>query len=199
MYEYIEGKLVNKNPAYVVMDCQGIGYLLNITLNTFSAIKEMTSCKLYTHMAIKNEATTPTGFMLYGFSDENERVLFRQLISVSGVGFNTALLVLSSLSPDKLHNAILENNVAQLQTVKGIGAKTAQRIIIDLKDKLDKGKISGELIKSAYNTNKDEALSGLIILGFNKIAAEKALMKIIGKKGRELSIEELIKEALKIL
>ncbi|MCD4698183.1 MAG: Holliday junction branch migration protein RuvA [Bacteroidales bacterium] len=199
MYSYIEGKLIEKNPAYIVLECNGIGYLLNISLNTFSKLKDKESFRLYTHLAIKNEATTPVGFVLYGFADENEREFFRQLISVSGVGNSTALLLLSSLSPDKLFNAIVENNAATLQSVKGIGTKSAQRIIIDLKDKLDKRKLTGDILEPAYNTNRDEALSGLAVLGFNKIIAGKAVTKVIDRKGMDLSVEELIKEALKIL
>ncbi|MCB2220029.1 MAG: Holliday junction branch migration protein RuvA [Bacteroidetes bacterium] len=199
MYSYIEGAIQELNPAYVVIDCHGIGYDINISLNTFSQIKNQQQCKLFMHLAIKNEATTPTGFVLYGFADVNERALFRQLISVSGIGYSTAILMLSSLPPDTLFNAIRENNVGLLQSVKGIGAKSAQRIIIDLKDKLDKGKISSEFVSTSYNTNRDEALSGLTVLGFNKSGSEKALDKIIQKTGPDAAVEELIKEALKIL
>ncbi|MEZ5196074.1 MAG: Holliday junction branch migration protein RuvA [Bacteroidales bacterium] len=199
MYAFVEGKLVEKNPAYAVVECGGIGYMINISLNTFSQLKDRNNFRLYTHMAIKNEATTPVGFVLYGFGDEQERQLFRHLISVSGVGHSTALLMLSSLSSDKIYNAIVNSDTATLQSVKGIGAKSAQRIIIDLKDKLEKGKISSEFINIVYNTNKDEALSGLTVLGFHKVAAEKALNKVLSKQGADLPIEELIKEALKIL
>ena len=199
MYSYIEGKVDEKNPAYVVIECNGIGYLIKISLNTYSKIKNLDRCKLFTHLAIKNEATTPVGFVLYGFFDPTERQLFRQLISVSGVGYNTAILILSSLSPDKLVYVIAENNASALQAVKGIGAKSAQRIIIDLKDKIEKGKIPAGLIDISHNTNRDEALSGLTVLGFNKWSAEKALDKIIKEHGAELSIEELIKKSLKIL
>jgi len=199
MYSYLKGKIEERNPAYVVIDCQGIGYILNISLNTYAAIKNLERCRLFTHMAIKNEATTPVGFVMYGFYDTSERELFRQLISVSGVGYNTAILILSSLPPEKLVNAITENNVAALQSVKGIGAKSAQRIIIDLKDKIQKGKISTDLLDISHNTIKDEALSGLTVLGFHKISAEKALDRIIKEQEAELSIEDLIKKALKIL
>lgn len=199
MYAYIEGKLTAKNPTYAIIDCNGLAYMINISLNTFSKLKDKDQFRLYTHLAIKNEATTPVGFVLYGFADENERQLFRQLISVSGVGNNTALLILSSLSPEKLHSAIVDNNASILQSVKGIGAKSAQRIIIDLKDKLEKGKLTAEFVDSIHNTNKDEALSALAMLGFNKGAAEKALNKILEKHGADLPIEALIKEALKIL
>jgi len=199
MYSYIEGKLTEKNPAFVVVDCNGIGYMINISLNTFTKLKDKDRFRLLTHLAIKNEATTPVGFVLYGFADQEERNLFRQLISVSGVGNSTALLMLSSLTPEKLYNAIINNNPSVLQSVKGIGTKSAQRIIIDLKDKLEKWEISPEIISVTHNTNKDEALSGLTVLGFNKIASEKALNKILVKHGADLPVEVLIKEALKIL
>jgi len=199
MYSYIEGKLAEKNPAYAILDCNGIGYMIHISLNTYSKLKDQDFFKLFTHLAIKNEATTPVGLVLFGFAEEQERQLFRQLISVSGIGNNTAMLMLSALAPQKIYQAILENNPDILQSVKGIGAKSAQRIIIDLKDKIDKGKLSQEIMPAQYNTNKDEALSGLTVLGFNKIAAEKALNKIAEKVGGDLPVEVLIKEALKIL
>jgi holliday junction DNA helicase RuvA len=199
MYSYIEGKLAEKNPAYAILDCNGIGYMIHISLNTYSKLKDQDFFKLFTHLAIKNEATTPVGFVLFGFAEEQERQLFRQLISVSGIGNNTAMLMLSALAPQKIYQAIIENNPDILQSVKGIGAKSAQRIIIDLKDKIEKGKLSQEIMPAQYNTNKDEALSGLTVLGFNKIAAEKALNKIAEKVGGDLPVEVLIKEALKIL
>ena len=199
MYAYIEGTIREKNPAYVVIDNQGIGYWVNISLNTYSQIKDLEQVRLFTHFAIKNEATSPVGFMLYGFAEENEREFFRHLISVSGVGNNTAILILSSLTPDKLYKVISENNVSALQSVKGIGAKSAQRIIIDLKDKISKGKIPSEIMETTYNTNREEALSGLAVLGFSKNSAEKVLNKIIEKEGTDLPVEELIKKALKTL
>lgn len=199
MYSFIKGELIEKNPAYVVLENQGIGYMINISLNTYMQLKDAETFKLFTHHAIKNEATTPVGFVLFGFADEQERQLFRHLISVSGVGNSTALLMLSSLAPDKLVEAIVDGNATVLQSVKGIGAKSAQRIVIDLKDKLEKGNLSSEIVKTSHNTNKDEALSGLTVLGFNKNRAESALDKITKKFGADLPIEELIKEALKIL
>jgi Holliday junction DNA helicase RuvA len=173
--------------------------MINISLHTFSKLKDQDTFKLYTHLAIRNEATTPVGFVLYGFADEQERQLFRQLISVSGIGNSTAMLMLSSLTTEKIYLAIIENNPSVLQSVKGIGSKSALRIIIDLKDKIEKGKLTKELLPIAHNTNKDEALSGLIVLGFNKVAAEKAINKIADKQNADLPVEVLIKEALKIL
>lgn len=199
MYSYIEGRVVEKNPAYVVLDNNGIGYLINISLNTFSKIKDVEACRLFIHHAIKNEATTPVGFVMFGFAEEQERTFFRQLISVSGVGNSTALLMLSSLSADKLYGAITQNNPALLQTIRGIGAKSAQRIIIDLKDKLEKDNFTSEFVKSQHNTNREEALSGLNVLGFNKAVAGKAINKVFEQRGSDITVEELIKESLKLL
>ncbi len=194
MYAYLEGKLIEKNPAYVVVDVNGIGFLLNISLNTYSKIGEAEKCRLYTHLSVREDA-----HILYGFADKNERELFRQLITVSGVGSNTARLILSSLSPQEITEAIAAGNVSILQSVKGIGSKTAQRIVVDLKDKLEKAGISIEKLDLQHNTKKEEALSGLTILGFNKSLAEKAIDKVLKKEGANLSVEELIKSALKIL
>lgn len=194
MYSYIEGRLIEKNPAYLVIDVNGVGFLLHISLNTYSKIGNEEKCKLFTHLAIREDA-----HILYGFADENEREIFRQLITVSGVGSNTARLILSSLSPDEITDAIATGNVSVLQSVKGIGNKTAQRIVVDLKDRLEKAGISVEKLDLKHNTKKEEALSGLTILGFNKSLAEKAIDKVLKKEGANLSVEELIKSALKIL
>ncbi len=194
MYSYIEGKLVEKNLTNVVIESNGIGYLINISLNTYSLLGDEEKCKLYTHFIVREDAQ-----LLYGFADEEERKLFRHLISVSGVGANTARLILSSLSPNELYEAIISNNVPVLQSIKGIGSKTAQRIIVDLQDKLEKEKIPTEKLGIQHNTKKDEALSGLIILGFNKNTAEKALNRILQTENKDLSVEQLIKSALKIL
>jgi Holliday junction DNA helicase RuvA len=194
MYSYIEGKLVEKNLTNVVIESNGIGYLINISLNTYSLLGDEEKCKLYTHFIVREDAQ-----LLYGFAEEEERKLFRHLISVSGVGANTARLILSSLSPNELYEAIISNNVPVLQSIKGIGSKTAQRIIVDLRDKLEKEGIPTEKLGIQHNTKKDEALSGLIILGFNKNTAEKALTKILQTENKDLSVEQLIKSALKIL
>jgi Holliday junction DNA helicase RuvA len=195
MYDFIEGKLVEKNPAYAVIETQGIGYLLNISLQTYSALKENEQpCRLYTHLVVREDA-----FVLFGFSGQEERELFRQLISVSGVGANTARIILSSLTPNEVIQAIVQADAPLLQRIKGIGVKTAQRIIVDLKDKLSKDIIPLENLDFLHNTKKDEALSGLIILGFPKTLAEKALNKVIQAEGSSLSVEQLIRLALKIL
>lgn len=195
MYEYIEGKLAEKNPAYAVMDVHGIGYMLNISLHTYSKLKdEGDHCILYTHLVVREDA-----LVLFGFSDTEERDLFRQLITVSGVGANTARMILSSLNPTDVCQAIVQANVPVLKSIKGIGIKTAQRIIVDLKDKLSREIIPYEKLGFVHNTKKEEALSGLIILGFPKSVADKVLNKVIEKEGSALSVEQLIRHALKLL
>ncbi|RLD44851.1 MAG: Holliday junction branch migration protein RuvA [Bacteroidetes bacterium] len=194
MYEYIKGNLIEKSPAEAVIDCNGVAYFINISLQTFSRIKEKGDVKLYIHLVVKEDSHT-----LYGFAQKSERNLFRLLISVSGVGANTARVILSGMSTDETANAIVTENVDALKSVKGIGAKTAQRIILDLKDKVVKEDSSSELFTDSHNTNKEEALSALIMLGFAKKAAEKALTKIIKKEGLSASVEDLVRFALKIL
>lgn len=191
MYEYINGKLTVKTATYIVIETGGIGYNINISLNTFSKIKDLDVCKIYTHLSIKEDAHT-----LFGFADELEKRLFRHLISVSGVGATTARMILSSLSPAELHQCIVTGNAPILQNVKGIGAKSAQRIIIDLKDKLTK-EAPGEVLQPRTdNTNRDEALSALVTLGFAKNAAEKSLDQVLRSSQTSVSVESLIKSAL---
>jgi len=191
MYDYISGKIISKTATHIVLECAGIGYHVNISLNTYSKIKEGIPFKIYTHLAIKEDAHT-----LYGFADEDERTMFRNLISVSGVGASTARMMLSSLSPVEIAHAIVTGNAPVLQNIKGIGSKSAQRIIIDLKDKLGKSDTTVKMISIIHNTNREEALSALLTLGFAKNAAEKSLDNAIKSKGSELSVEELIKSAL---
>ena len=194
MYEYITGKLVYSNPSYVVIDCGGIGYNIQISLNTFTAIKDSASVKLFLHHILRedNEA-------LFGFFDERERILFRHLITVSGVGANTARVILSSNTPSELYGIIVSKNSGRLKSVKGIGEKTAQRIVLDLADKLLKENFNYENIPQMHNNSANEALSALIVLGFPRLSVEKALKKIIETKSADLSVEELVKETLKIL
>ena len=192
MYAYIEGKLSSVNPTQAVIDCNGVGYLMNISLQTYSRIKDLNHCRLYAHLSIKEDA-----HQLYGFFDEYERQVFRSLISVSGVGSTTARLILSSLSPDEITQAIAGANTNLLQSIKGIGAKSAQRIIVDLKDKISKDTFSGDLIAPSRNTTRQETLSALIMLGFSKLQAEKAIDKAIQSSGNLQSVEDLLKESLK--
>jgi Holliday junction DNA helicase RuvA len=193
MYAFISGKPVEITPTYAIVENQGIGYFINITVNTYSQIKDLKEVKLYTHLVVREDA-----HILFGFAKENERQLFLMLITVSGVGANTARLILSSLTTEETFQAITTGNTGVLQSVKGIGGKTAQRIVIDLKDKLMKQDIQLEKNAPVHNTLKDEALSGLLILGFSKGMAEKALNKVL-KQTQIDSVEGLIKEALKIL
>lgn len=193
MYDYLKGKLVEKNPTYIVIDVNGVGYMVNISLTTYSKIKEKENIKVFIHFVVREDAQ-----LLYGFADENERLLFSHLVSVSGVGANTARLILSSLSTEETFDAIVLAKANVLQGVKGIGGKTAQRIIIDLKDKLIKSGIELEKIDQTHNTIREEALSGLLRLGFNKLSAEKAIDKVL-KADEIVDVEGLIKEVLKIL
>jgi len=195
MYAYIEGKIALKEAAHVVIDVQGVGYDIKISLNTFSAVKSVNRCRLYTYLHVKEDAHT-----LYGFSTFDEKELFLYLISISGVGPGTALMVLSSLPADELKDAITSENVKAIQSVKGIGAKTAQRIILELKDKILKAGYEAKIdifSGQAYNTIQEEALSALITLGINKVAAEKTVNAILKKSGSDITLEEVIKQALK--
>ena len=193
MYAFITGKITEKSPTYVVLDNHGIGFLINITLNTFTAIGEKEEAKLFVHEQILEDA-----HHLFGFYSAKERDLFELLISVSGVGCNTARLILSSLTVSELSNAIANDDVKTIQAVKGIGAKTAQRIVIDLKDKLKKNDFATEIFAASNNTIKNEALSALTILGFSKAAVDKALDKLL-KQMPDATVENLIKEAFKVL
>ena len=192
MYAYINGKIAEKTPTYVVLDNNGIGYFLNITLNTFTAIGEKEDVRLFVHEQILEDAHN-----LFGFYTAKERDIFQMLITVSGVGCNTARLILSSLTVNELCNAIGNEDSRVIQSVKGIGAKTAQRITIDLKDKVKKFEYEAENVLPESNTIKNEALSALAILGFNKAAAGKVVDNLL-KQG-DYSVETLIKEALKVL
>ena len=196
MITHIKGVLVEKNPAFVVIETAGgIGYMVHISLNTFSQIKNETDIKLFTHYVIKEDAQ-----LLYGFVTEDERTLFRLLISVSGIGPNTASLILSSLTVNDTIQAISSENSQLIQSVKGVGAKTAQRVIIELKDKIAKAPIQiKDKISISYNNNKIESLSALVSLGFQKNAAEKVIDKILKEENSSMNVEDLIKRALKLL
>ncbi len=193
MIEFLEGRLVEKNPGYVVVSCNGVGYFVNISLNTFSSIGDDEAVKIFTHLAIREDA-----HILYGFSTTEERTLFRQLISVSGVGTSTAQVLLSSLPADQLTLAIINSDVNLLKSVKGIGAKTAQRIIVDLKDKLSQGEKLSEKSFTSYNTNRNEALSALSALGFDNKRSVKVIDAILKDKG-DMPVEDLVKAALQKL
>lgn len=193
MIDYIKGVITSINPTSVSVETGGIGYSINISLNTYSSINGMTECRILIHQVIREDA-----HLLFGFANEEERSIFRQLISVSGIGANTARMMLSSLNPGEVINAIIESDVNLLKGVKGIGLKTAQRIIVDLKDKVGKHVVSGEIFAFEGNTTREEALSALVMLGF----ARSAVLKVLDKLTREeknLTVEDLIKRALKNL
>jgi Holliday junction DNA helicase RuvA len=194
MYAYINGKLVFKSPAYVVIDAGGVGYHINISLNTYSRLGDDENCKLFTWLHVKEDAHT-----LYGFIDESERRLFLHLISVSGIGPNTGRMILSSITPQEIQAAIVGGNVSQIQRIKGIGPKSAQRMILELQDKLKKDGPDTLTMMPVNVTAKDEALSALVMLGFARNAAEKVLDQEINKNGGNLTVEQLIKFALKSL
>lgn len=191
MIGHLNGKLVEKNPTELIVECGGVGYEVKISLNTFSAIGSEEAIKIFTKLVVREDAQ-----ILYGFATKEEREMFNHLVSVSGIGPNTAMIMLSSLVPDEIAHAIQSEDVRTIQSIKGIGAKTAQRVIIDLKDKMLKMVFSSENIFNQNNTNRFDALTALVSLGFDKKSAEKAIDKIA--TGDE-TVEKLIKEALKIL
>ncbi len=194
MFEYIKGKLITKNPTFVVVETEGIGYFINISLNTFSRINDnVDEVFLLLHQIIREDAN-----LLYGFADENERSLFRNLISVSGIGANTARMILSAMKTEEIIEAIVDNDVKTLQSIKGIGIKTAQRIVLDLRDKLVKINVSNEIFTDKNNTIKEEALYALTLLGFPLHSAKKAIENVV-ENNKSLSLEELIKQSLKLL
>jgi len=194
MYDYIDGKLTFKNPAYVVVETGGIGYHINISLNTYSSLGDAERCKLYTWLHVKEDAHT-----LYGFADEGERRLFLHLISVSGIGPNTGRMILSSITPIEIQTAIVKADYPLIQRIKGLGAKTAQRLVLELQDKLKKEGADSLISMPQHNTVKDEALSALVMLGFAKQTAEKTIDQILKVTEGTLSVEQLIKQALKNL
>ncbi len=193
MYEFIKGNIAEISATNVVIETSGVGYFVHISLNSYSALNGKKEVKVFLHQVVREDAHT-----LYGFATTNERELFRNLISVNGVGANTAIMMLSSLNPDELKAAVTTENVAVLKAVKGIGAKTAQRIIIDLKDKLGKIPDSGQILAVADNTIRNESLSALVMLGFAKKDAEKIVSKILQEQP-DANVESVIKQALKRL
>ncbi len=194
MISFLKGKLVHKEPAFVIIEVNGVGYQAMISLNTFSEIKDREDIHLFTHLHIREDA-----HILFGFANEDEKGMFLHLISVNGVGPSTAMMVLSSMTPNDLKNAIMREDSATLQAVKGIGGKTAQRLILELKDKVKKDTHDSPTLigGSSYNTMHREALTALMTLGISKASAEKSLDAVLKKSGNSLSLEELVKLALK--
>ena len=193
MIEHLNGRLIEKNPTHLVVECGGVGYFLNISLHTYSAIGDAEAIRVFTHLQVREDAHT-----LFGFHTRAERDIFRLLLSVSGVGASTARTMLSSMTPAQVREAIATGDVASIQAVKGIGAKTAQRVILDLKDKILKIYEPGEVSPQTGNTNKEEALSALEVLGFVRKQAEKAVDTVL-REDPSLSVEGMIKRALKNL
>lgn len=194
MIAYIKGKLAHKEPTHVVMDVGGLGYHINISLNTFGQIKDEENCHLHTYLHVKEDSHT-----LYGFKSIGEKELFLHLISVSGIGPSTGLTMLSYLSPEEIKTAIINEDVKVIQGVKGIGGKTAQRAILELKDKLRKEGFEpteGQVSPNNNNTLKREALSALLTLGINKNVAQKSIDSVLNKSGNTINLETLIKQAL---
>ncbi len=195
MIAFVEGKLSQVDPTFVIIDISGVGYLIKISLNTFSRIKDLGRAKLHTHLHIKEDSHT-----LYGFFDEKEKSLFIHLISISGVGPSTGIMITSSLTVDEISSAIINGDVNTIQKIKGIGLKTAQRIIIELKDKLGKigaGSDAVNIFAGGNNTVRSEALTALITLGISKSVAEKSVDSILKNNTNAITLEELIKQALK--
>ena len=193
MIDYIKGTITQVTPTFITIETGGIGYFINISVTTFSKLEGKNEFKILVHEVIREDT-----HQLFGFADSGERDIFRLLISVTGVGANTARMMLSSLSPGEIEKAILGSDVNTLKSVKGIGLKTAQRIIVDLKDKLGKQAGSGEIFAFSDNTNREEALSALVMLGFAKSAVSKVLDKIV-REEKNLTVEDMIKRALKNL
>jgi Holliday junction DNA helicase RuvA len=198
MIAYLSGKITFKSPTHIFVETGGIGYMVKISLNTFEKVQQLDTCRLHTSLIVKNENQSVSGFELYGFFEEQEKDLFEKLISVSGVGASTARVMLSSFKPDEIKMAIMSENEALIQSIKGIGPKSAKRIILELKDKVGKVGAESLLLATPNNTMKEEALSALVALGFNKQAAEKVVAKL-QSSGSVSSVEGLIKEALKLL
>ncbi len=195
MISYLKGKLALKDPTYLIIDVGGVGYHVNISLSTYSETKDQEDIFVHTYLHVKEDSHT-----LFGFHNESEKKMFLSLLSISGVGPNTALMIQSSLSADELRQAIVSEDVKTIQGVKGVGAKTAQRVILELKDKIKKEGLYGDIEKissGGYNTIKNEALSALTTLGINKNAAEKSIDSILKNSGNTITLEELIKLALK--
>ena len=193
MIAHLQGKLVEKTPTQVVIDCGGVGYHVNISLHTYSLLPNADFIKLFTHLQIKEDAHT-----LFGFIEKSEREIFKMLLSVSGIGASIARTMLSSLDPKQITNAIASGDVVTIQSIKGIGSKTAQRVILDLKEKVLKLYDLDEVSMSQSNTNRDEALSALEVLGFVRKTSEKIIEKIV-KEDPDASVESIIKKALKNL
>lgn len=192
MINHLNGRLIEKHPSHVVIECNGVGYFVNISLHTFDKIGKNENIKLYTHLSIREDAHT-----LYGFAEEDERVMYKQLVSVSGIGPSTAIVILSSLGPKSIKEALINEEVSILQSIKGIGGKTAQRMVIELKDKMEKDTEIQLQIEGGQRALKQEALSALQVLGFERKRVEKTIDVILKRMPEDTPIEHIIKNVLK--
>ncbi len=199
MIAYIKGRITYKNPTHIYLETGGIGYMVYVSLNTYTLIQSLNEVKLFIHPYFMKEAQSLSGIALYGFHDEKERELFQHLISISGVGASSATVALSAMTPDELIIAITSEDEAKVKSIKGVGPKTAKRIILELKDKLAKMSTDGVISPKLGNTVVDEALSALVALGFSKPMAEKALKRAMNLISGQPSVEALIKQSLKLL
>ncbi len=200
MIEFLSGKLIEKVPTHVVLDCNGVGYLIHISLNTFEQLPNEEYCKLLIHYSVSVDVRSgASNHLLFGFNKPSERELFRLLISISGISSTTARMILSSLSSDDIKSAVVLDNVDAFKSIKGIGPKMAVKIVHELKDKIDKIESGGQISISLGNTSQNEALTALIALGFDRSKSKKVVAKVVGEHGSGLTVEELIKTALKQL
>lgn len=194
MINHLNGKLIEKHPTHLIVECGGVGYFVNISLNTFEKILNREAIKIFIHLSIREDA-----HVLFGFAEESERVMFRQLISVSGIGPSTAVLILSALGPHQIKEALLNEEVSLLQTIKGIGGKTAQRMVVELKDKMEKDTKIQLSITGTQSGLKKEALAALQVLGFDRKRIEKTIDRVIKTSPEDVKVETVIKQVLKAM
>lgn len=199
MIAYLQGNITLKTPTHVIIESGGLGYFVNISLNTYASIQDKSFCKLHTYLHLGGSLQSPVTVSLYGFFEESERHIFTELLGISGVGAATVRMILSALTPQEIQRAIVTENVKLLESIKGIGPKTAKRIILELKDKLGKNLSPLSVPVSGSNNVKEEALSALVMLGFSRAQAEQAVQKVWSAGGSSLSTEELIKQTLKAI
>jgi Holliday junction DNA helicase RuvA len=199
MLAYIQGNITSKTPTHVIIESGGLGYFVNISLNTYVKIQDKSSCKLHTYLHLGGSLQSPITISLYGFFEEAERQIFIELLGISGVGAATVRMILSSMTAEEIQRAIITENVKLLESIKGIGPKTAKRIILELKDKFGKNHLLTTAPLQGSNNVKEEALSALVMLGFSRLQAEQAVQKVMAASQRDLSTEELIKQTLKAI
>jgi Holliday junction DNA helicase RuvA len=199
MLAYIQGNITSKTPTHVIIESGGLGYFVNISLNTYVKIQDKSSCKLHTYLHLGGSLQSPITISLYGFFEEAERQIFIELLGISGVGAATVRMILSSMTAEEIQRAIITENVKLLESIKGIGPKTAKRIILELKDKFGKNHLLTTAPLQGSNNVKEEALSALVMLGFSRLQAEQAVQKVMAVSQRDLSTEELIKQTLKAI